>query len=111
MKTINYINTFLLGIPLIIFLLASLKIIDLTVFGLFSIILLGLFQIIISGYMLFNEPQNKYLQLYIIGVVFYFVTIYIDPFSSNDFKTYFGMGIPTILAFYISLLIYKKANK
>ena len=111
MKTINYINSFLLGIPIILFLLAFLKIIDLTVFGLLSIILLGLFQIIISGYLLFHEPQNKYLQLYIVGVVFYFVMIYIDPFSSDDFKTYFGIGIPIILAFYLSILIYKKANK
>lgn len=111
MKTINYINSFLLGIPIILFLLAFLKIIDLTVFGLLSFILLGLFQISVSGYMLFNEPQNKYLQLYITGVVFYFVMIYFDPFSSDDFKTCFGIGTPIILAFYLSILIYKKANK
>ncbi|MFH6963340.1 hypothetical protein ACHRVK_13165 [Flavobacterium plurextorum] len=111
MKTINYINSFLLGIPLIIFILAFLKIIDLTVYGLLSVIFIGLFQIIVSGYMLFKEPQNKYLQLYIIGVVFYFVMICIDPFSSPNFKTYFGIGIPIILAFYLSILIYKKAEK
>ena len=111
MKTINYINSFLVGIPAVIFLLAFLKIIDLTVFGLLFIIATGLFQVVVSGYMLFNEPQNKHLQLYIIGVVFYFVMICINPISSHDFKTYFEIGTPITLAFYLSILIYKKANK
>ncbi|OXB05231.1 hypothetical protein B0A81_14870 [Flavobacterium plurextorum] len=58
MKTINYINSFLLGIPLIIFILAFLKIIDLTVYGLLSVIFIGLFQIIVSGYMLFKVKNE-----------------------------------------------------
>jgi hypothetical protein len=111
MKIINYINSFLVGIPAVIFLLALLKIIDLTVFGLLFIIVTGLFQVTVSGYMLFNEPQNKYLQLYIIGIIFYFVMICIDPISSHDFETYFEIATPATLAIYLSILIYKKAYK
>ncbi|HEY1196640.1 hypothetical protein [Flavobacterium sp.] len=111
MKNINYLNYFFVGVPAIIFLLAFLKIIDLSAYGLLFSILTGLFQVTIGGCMLLDEPKNKYLQLYIAGVVFYFALICINPISSHDLKTYFLMGIPAILAFYLSILIYKKAHK
>ncbi len=111
MKNINYLNYFFVGIPSITFLLAFFKILDFIVFGLLFSILTGLFQVTIGGSMLSDEPKNKFLQLYIIGVVFYFVLIFINPFPSHDFNIYFVTGIPTILAFYLSILIYKKAHK
>ncbi|MBS7255361.1 hypothetical protein [Flavobacterium branchiicola] len=111
MKNINYLNYFFVGIPALIFLLAFLEIIDFTVFGLLFSILTGLFQVTIGGCMLSDEPKNKHLQTYIVGVVLYFVIICINPISSHDLKIYFLTGIPAILAFYISILIYKKAHK
>ncbi|UTN04725.1 hypothetical protein L0669_02195 [Flavobacterium bizetiae] len=112
MKTINNLNYFFVGFPFILIALGfsnNQAFGELAGYGLFFSILTGLFQVTIGGCMLFDEPKNKYLQLYILGVVFYFVMICINPFSSHDFKTYFVIGIPTILAFYLSLLIYKKA--
>jgi len=111
MKNINYLNYFFVGIPSIIFLLAFCEILDFIVFGLLFSILTGLFQVTIGGCMLIEEPRNKFLQSYILGVAFYFVMICINPFPPHDFKTYFVIGIPAILAFYLSILIYKKAQQ
>ncbi|MCR4030824.1 MULTISPECIES: hypothetical protein [Flavobacterium] len=111
MKNINYLNYFFVGVPAIIYLLALLQIIDFIVFALLFSILTGLFQVTIGGCMLFDDPKNKYLQTYIIGVIFYFVMICINPISSHDLKSYFLMGTPAILAFYLSIIIYKKAHK
>lgn len=111
MKNINYLNYFFVGVPAIIFLLAFLEILDFIVFGLLFSILTGLFQVTIGGCMFFDEPRNKYLQAYIIGVFFYFAMICINPISSHDIKTYFLMGTPAILALHLSVLIYKKAHQ
>ena len=111
MKNINYLNYFFVGIPSIIFLLAFFEILDFTVFALLFSILTGLFQVTIGGCMLLDDPRNKYLQLYIIGVILYFVMICFNPISSHDFKFYFLVAVPAILAFYLSILIYKKVHQ
>ncbi|MFD2939463.1 hypothetical protein [Flavobacterium notoginsengisoli] len=111
MKNINYLNYFFVGVPSIIFLLAFFEILDFTVFALLFSILTGLFQVTIGGCMLIDEPRNKFLQSYIGGVVLYFLIVFINPFSSYDFKFYFLAATPAILAFYLSILIYKKAHQ
>ena len=112
MKNINYMNYFFVGIPAIIFLLAFLEIIDLIVFALLFSILTGLFQVTIGGCMLMDEPQDKNLQFYIIGVVFYFIMVCVSPYlPKGDFKTYFFLGLPAVLALHLTLIIYKKAHK
>ena len=112
MKAINYLNYFFVGIPAIIFLLAFLQIIDIIVFGLLFSILTGLFQVTIAGCMLLDEPHNKSLQWYIIGVLLFFIMICINPYlPKHDFKIYFFYAIPAILALHLTLIIYKKAQK
>jgi len=112
MKNINYMNYFFVGIPAIIFLLAFFEITDLIVFALLFSILTGLFQVTIGGCMLIDEPHHKNLQFYVIGVIFYFVMLCVNPYlPGHDFKIYFFFGMPAILALHLTLIIYKKANK
>ena len=81
-------------------------------FSLLSTILTGFIQVLIGIKMILKEPRNLYLQIYIIGVLLYF-SIY---FISLYFRIYqildiFFLGVPPLLAIYLSVLIYKKANK
>lgn len=105
MKAINYLNYFFVGVPSVIFLSDFIIKTDLTIYGLLFSILTGLFQVTIGGCMLSDEPKNKFLQSYIAGVVLYFLIVFINPFSSYDFKFYFLAVTPAILAFYLSILI------
>ena len=112
MKNVNYLNYFFVGVPALLILLGLLDNRSfgfLIGYGLLFSILTGLFQLTIGGCMLLEEPRNKNLQLYIIGVFLYFTFLCFNPFSNHDFKTYFLLGTPALLAFYLSILIYKKA--
>jgi len=112
MKNVNYLNIFFVGIPTILFLTGLFPIIDLSALGLLFSILTGLFQVTIGGCLLMDEPHNKGLQWYIIGVILFFIAVCINPYlPKGDFKTYFFFAIPSILALHLTLIIYKKANK
>lgn len=116
MKNINYLNYFFVGVPAILF---SIDFIDpqhspsvFYAIGLLFSILTGLFQITIGGSMLMDEPKDKSLQLYIYGVILYFILICINPYlPKHDFKIYFFVALPVLLAIHLTIIIYKKAHQ
>jgi hypothetical protein len=115
MKNLNYLNYFFVGIPA---LLISLGYItnqssgNLIGCGLLFMILTGLFQIVIGIKMLIDEPKDKMLQIYIISIILFFMTLIINGLILYSDILYFGLLlVPPILAIYLSIIIYKKANK
>ena len=112
MKTIKQLNTFAVGLPFLILITYPITKEGAFFFSLLSTILTGFIQVLIGIKMILKEPRNLYLQIYIIGVLLYF-SIY---FISLYFRIYqildiFFLGVPPLLAIYLSVLIYKKANK
>lgn len=107
MKNINRFNWLVVCMPILI--LATYPIYKESVFAfaLLSMILTGLVQIVFSIIMLIDEPKNKFLLLYIVGVLFYFLSIYFVGTSIEDkqlvFIFYFVFAC--MLAIYLSLII------
>lgn len=115
MKNINYLNYFFVGIPT---LLISLGYItnessgNLIGYGLLFMILTGLFQVIIGIKILIDEPHDKMLQVYIASVILFFVAWIINALILySDILYFILIFIPPVLAIYLSIIIYKKANK
>ncbi|WP_289663287.1 hypothetical protein [Flavobacterium panacagri] len=117
MKAINYLNYFFVGIPAWLFFIGFLDtntaFSGYTASGMLFSILTGVFQMTIGGNMLKDEPNDKNLQMYTYGVVFYIlILLFINPFLPDYFfKKYFIFGMPTFLALYLSVIIYKKAHQ
>jgi apolipoprotein N-acyltransferase len=110
MKNINKLNYFFVGVPTILC-LAGIFNEKFLFFGMLSTILTGLFQVVMAIKMLIDEPHNKQLQIYIAAVVFYFTTWIVFP--EIEYKNILKFGlviIPILLAFYLSIIIYKKAR-
>lgn len=116
MKTLNYLNYFFVGTPITLGLLED----NLLFWGLLSTILAGIFQIIAGVYLILIEPKNRYLQIYFCSVVFYFGLWYyeanqgIEPVYEllyDKISIPLLIGIPPVLAAYLSVIIFIKAKK
>ena len=115
MKTLNYLNFFFVGSPITLILLGLLfdpQQGNLIGYGLFSTILTGLFQVVIGIQMLIDEPKNKYLKIYTVAVILFFLMLLINVQLLYSDLIYFILPfIPPVLAIYLSVIIYKKAYK
>jgi phosphatidylserine synthase len=115
MKNLNYLNYFFVGLPITLILLGFL--IDphqgnLIGYGLVSSMFTGLFQFVIGLKMLIDEPYDKHLQIYITAVILFFALWFTNAkIGYYNFITYTLFSIPPTLAIYLSIIIYKKANK
>lgn len=114
MKILKYINTFAIGLPILLLILgiiindAAGNWIGL---ALFSTILTGLTQVLLGLFLLIKNIKNKYLNLYIyiIAVILFFLLYYLNVnIFYSDIFYFFLYPIPLILATYFSLIIYKK---
>lgn len=109
MKNLNYLNYFFVGFPLGLCLLGF---IDATFmyFGLLFTMCTGFFQVLVAIKMLLTEPENWYLRAYLISVFLFFVILLTGYKSAPTMYFLYSIPIPPILAIYLSILIYKKAN-
>lgn len=112
MKILKYINTFAIGLPILLLILgiiindAAGNWIGL---ALFSTILTGLTQVLLGLFLLIKNIKNKYLNIYIIAVILFFLLYYLNVnIFYSDIFYFFLYPIPLILATYFSLIIYKK---
>jgi hypothetical protein len=112
MKILKYINTFAIGLPILLLILgiiindAAGNWIGL---ALFSTILTGLIQVLLGLFLLIKNIKNKYLNIYIIAVILFFLLYYLNVnIFYSDIFYFFLYPIPLILATYFSLIIYKK---
>ncbi|WP_374174090.1 hypothetical protein [Flavobacterium tructae] len=111
MKNLNYLNYFFVGLPLIFYSL-SLIIEEFIFLGMLSTILTGIFQVTIGIQMIQDEPQDKNLKIYIGSVVLFFFSLFLFyKLELHDFFSFTLFGIPPFIAIYLSVIIFKKANK
>jgi len=115
MKTIKFLNTIAIGIPII---LATIGYIINDISGnyygyaLFSTILTGLIQIILGIILLFKFKNNIHYKIYFANVIIFFALWIWSPIINKiDYFTYTLIYIPPILAIYLSIMIYKTPNK
>lgn len=115
MRTIKYLNTFAIGLPLIL-LVVGIAINDTSgnyiAYALYSTIIIGLIQVI-SGIIIFiKEPKNKKIIIYLSIVFIFFLLWYLNvKIIYSDYLTYFLFPIPLLLAIYLSIIIYTKKEK
>ena len=111
MKTLNYLNYFFVGVPITLSLIGIIND-EFSLFALISMIATGIFQVVIGIKMLIDDPRNKHLITYICGVFTFFILWYLNK---NHFRidtvTSLLFSMPPLLALYLSVIIYKKANK
>ena len=115
MKNINRFNWIVVCIPILILATYPIYKEGAMAFALLSTILTGLVQIVLSILMLIDEPKNKFLLYYVLGVLFYFSSVYFVGSAIENkelvFILYFVFAC--ILAIYLSLIVnfkYKANN-
>lgn len=109
MKTIKYINTFAIGLPFLIIILAYPFLEQRALlFGLLSTMATGFIQFCIGVKMLFDNPRSKSLLAYILGVALFFILWLLNENMSYNDMSYYLFPIPLLLAIYLSIIIYKK---
>jgi len=112
MKAINNLNYFFVGMPILLIIIGLFFSGELACCGLLSTILTGLFQLIFGIKMLIDEPDDKNLQNYVNGVIFFFLLWPVNAFIMHFEFIYFLLFIiPIILAIYFSTITYKKAHQ
>ncbi|KUJ63633.1 hypothetical protein AR687_00150 [Flavobacteriaceae bacterium CRH] len=108
MKTIKNTNIFALALPFAI--LLTYPFIQEGAFGfsLLSTMITGFLQFCIGVKMLVDNPKNKDLQIYMTGVIVFFILWFINiDLNYNDILSYVSFSMPPILAIYLTLIIYK----
>lgn len=111
MKTINYLNYFFVGTPI---LLCCFSILDATFlfYALLFTLLTGAFQLITGLILFFINPKDYHLQIYLIVVALYFIFWRVsDQWIYEGFTIYVLFAIPIVLAFYFSLILDIQLNK
>ena len=107
MKNLNYLNYFFVGLPITLCLLGFIDG-SFMYFGLLFMICTGFFQVLVGIKLLVDEPKNWCLRTYLISVVLFFSLAFFG--YQNQQFIYILYSIPPLLAIYLSILIYKKAN-
>ena len=109
MKTIKNLNTFAVGLPLVILITYPFFKEGSLLFALLSTIVTGFIQFCLGLKLIFEMPDDSKFQIYIVGVFAFFTLWFINNvIDYNDVLTYILFPIPLILAIYLSVLIYKK---
>ncbi|MFG4004656.1 hypothetical protein [Flavobacterium aquidurense] len=112
MKTTKQLNTFAIGLPLLILLTYPITKEGALVYAMLSTIITGFVQVLLGIKMIFEEPHNRYIQIYIGGVVLFFLICFFQiEIYYNEYIRVILISMPAILAIYLSILIYKKTDK
>ncbi|KAF2513434.1 hypothetical protein [Flavobacterium foetidum] len=108
MKTIQYINAFAVGLPLVILMTYPIIKEGAFIYALLATIVTGVLQFLIALRLLFDDRFAKPIYIYFVGVVLFFVLWKIYP-ETNFYQTisYFIYSLPPLLALYLSVLIHK----
>jgi len=112
MKAIKIINTMVVAVPLLLCL------IDLILqdgaylmYALFFTMITGGVQVLLGIILAIKLYKNLHFKIYLIGVVGYFFLAYLaQEFNLSHGFSYLMFTIPSLLAVYLSVLIYKLPN-
>ncbi|MFN4028026.1 MULTISPECIES: hypothetical protein [Flavobacterium] len=112
MKTIKSLNAFAVGLPFFILITYPFFSESSLIYSILSTMITGFIQVVLGLYLLFNEPKNSKLQLYIAAVVSFFSLWFINAqIGYYDALTFILFGIPALLAFYLTYIIHQKAKQ
>ena len=112
MKLINYFNYFLVGLPALGFIIVyPISQEPAKAILLVSSIIIGILHIIIATAMIISEPRDLHLKIYF-SLVILFVCLSLIYFNIGyeNILDYFLIIMPPVLAIYLSVIIYKKAQ-
>ena len=112
MKAIKILNTIAIGTPLVLLLMEVVfRDGGFAMFALLSTMFTGFVQVVLGILLLIKFPKYIHYQIYLTGVVGYFVLWFISSeFELQDGFAYFLFSIPPCLAVYLSILIYSQPN-
>ncbi len=109
MEALKKMNTLALAIPISV--LATFPFLKegALIFALFSTIVTGSIQLIMGINMLLNNPKDRAIKIYILGVALFFMLwIFNHHIDYNNTITNILLAFPPLLAIYLSILIYKR---
>ncbi len=108
MKTIKNINSFAIGLPLLFLFIYLFN--DFAVFlAMYSFLLTGIIQLILAIILLYFVKSYRKLLFYFLLVVLYFLGLpYMMDFVSWQNRFLVVFGIPSLIAVYLSHIIYKQ---
>jgi hypothetical protein len=72
--------------------------------GMLTTLLTGVFQVVIGLKMIADDPSNKKLQLYFLGVIIYFILFFFSDFM-NNWRFFYPQPFFT---FYFTYIMYQK---
>lgn len=111
MKAIKQFNAFAVGLPFAIAITYPLFKEGALMLALLSTMLTGFIQVVLALCMLYDEPNDKKLQGYIVATIGFFTLWYINAqIIYYDPLTFTLFGIPAVLAFYLTYIIHQKAK-
>lgn len=111
MKTTKQLNTFAIGLPLLILLTYPIIKEGAIFYAMLSTIVTGFVQVLLGIKMIFEQPNNRYIQIYIGGVILFFLICFFQiEIYYNEYVRRMLVSMPVILAIYLSILIYKKTD-
>ena len=109
MKTLKNLNTFALLLPTAILITYPVFKDGSLFWAAISTILTGFIQVLIGFYFWSQNVKNIYIITYLIAVILFFTTwFYNSIIGYNDIITKVLLGIPPLLAIYLSVIIYTK---
>lgn len=112
MKTIKYINTFAISLPIVLGLIGIIikdSAGNYLGYALFSTMLTGFLQVTLGLILFFINPKKLDIIIYLTAVILFFLLCYLNAtYIDSDNLTYILYAVPPTLAVYISVLIYKK---
>ena len=106
MKTIKYLNTFAIGVPIILVLLAPING-EMLFYSMFSMVLTGALQTILAIAFWMKNRKNVFIGIYfLLSITFFLVFYAFNNFRLDDvFSPQFWI-LPILLALYLSFIIY-----
>ncbi len=109
MKTLKNLNTLAVLLPTLILITYPIFKEGSLVWTALSLIITGFIQVLIGIYFWSLHMKNIYIIIYLIAVVLFFTTWYnISTIGYHNTITKVLLGIPPILAIYLSVIIYTK---
>ncbi|MFZ0598446.1 MAG: hypothetical protein WAM46_15790 [Flavobacterium sp.] len=111
MKTTLQLNTFAVGLPLLILLTYPIAKEGALFYAMLATAITGFIQVLLGIKLIFEEPRNRYIQIYIGGVIMFFLLCFIQIviYYSESLRIIL-LTMPAVLAIYLSIIIYKKAK-
>lgn len=107
MKIIKFINTFAIGIPILLILLILVDN-EMQLYAMFSMVLTGVIQTILAIALWIKKRENVLIGFYfLLSISFFLIFFAFNNFKLDDVFSFKFWALPLFLAIYLSILIYK----